>query len=228
MTQDPRWKQDFPVSWERDHYVTRRELVKFLTLGSGLLAGTSGAILIWDRRRGEEGFYRKGPDMPIGVNHDMHANVSQKVIDNSTATVVYRTNPHLDAKERAEECAELIVRTIKGEIRPVQALEMPPVLVNIVKQFTGEEPMKSIVEGIPEVLARPGILSASVAEGYPYADVDPRSELHARRLRPGAPPERARFGRTSRARDRNRSGDGWQHTGARDEGADDQDALIRA
>lgn len=113
-----------------------------------------------------------GPDVPIGVTPDMHANLSQKLIDNATVTVVYATNPHLDPKPRAEECAELIVRTIKGEIRPVQALEMPPLVVNIVKQYTGEEPMKSIVAGIPEVLARPGILSASVAEGYPYADVE--------------------------------------------------------
>ena len=113
-----------------------------------------------------------GPDVPIGVTPDMHANLSQKLIDNSTITVVYSTNPHLDAKERAEECAELLVRTVNGEIRPVQALEMPPVVVNIVKQYTGEEPMQTIVSGIAEVLARPGILSASVAEGYPYADVE--------------------------------------------------------
>jgi len=113
-----------------------------------------------------------GPDVPIGVTPDMHANLSQKLIDNATVTVVYRTNPHLDAKERAEECAELIVRTINGEIRPVQALEMPPLVVNIVKQYTGEDPMKAIVAGIPEILSRPGMLSASVAEGYPYADVE--------------------------------------------------------
>jgi microcystin degradation protein MlrC len=113
-----------------------------------------------------------GPDVPIGVTPDMHANLSQKLIDNATVTVVYATNPHLDPKPRAEQCAELIVRTIKGEIKPVQALEMPPLVVNIVKQYTGEEPMKSIVAGIPEVLTRPGILSASVAEGYPYADVE--------------------------------------------------------
>ncbi len=113
-----------------------------------------------------------GPDVPIGVTPDMHANLSQKLVDNCTVTVVYTTNPHLDAKERAEQCAELIVRTIKGEIRPVQALEMPPLVVNIVKQFTGEEPMKSIVAGIGEVMQRPGMLSASVAEGYPYADVE--------------------------------------------------------
>ena len=40
----PRWREDFPVRWDEDHYVTRRELAKFLTLGSGLLASVSGLI----------------------------------------------------------------------------------------------------------------------------------------------------------------------------------------
>ena len=34
----PKYKQDFPIEWEGDHYVSRREMVKFLTLGSVLLA----------------------------------------------------------------------------------------------------------------------------------------------------------------------------------------------
>lgn len=33
-----RHQQDFPIEWEGDHYVSRREMVKFLTLGSLLLA----------------------------------------------------------------------------------------------------------------------------------------------------------------------------------------------
>jgi Rieske Fe-S protein len=40
----PRWREDFPVDWERDHYVTRRELAKFLVLGSGLLAAASVVV----------------------------------------------------------------------------------------------------------------------------------------------------------------------------------------
>ncbi len=112
-----------------------------------------------------------GPNVPIGVAPDMHANLSQKMIDNVDVTVVYRTNPHLDPRPRALECADLIVRTIRGEIRPVQALEMPPVVINIVKQFTGEEPMRGIVGDAEAVIRQPGMLSASVAEGYPYADV---------------------------------------------------------
>ena len=31
-------RRDFPIEWEGDHYVSRREMVKFLTLGSLLLA----------------------------------------------------------------------------------------------------------------------------------------------------------------------------------------------
>lgn len=36
-----KWKQDFPIEWEGDHYITRREMVKFMTLGSGLLAAAN-------------------------------------------------------------------------------------------------------------------------------------------------------------------------------------------
>jgi Rieske Fe-S protein len=39
-----RWREDFPIQWENDHYVTRRELTKFLTLGSAFLVGANGAI----------------------------------------------------------------------------------------------------------------------------------------------------------------------------------------
>jgi arsenite oxidase small subunit len=41
---EPHWKSDFPTAWDEDHYVTRRELVKFFTLGSGLLCGASAVI----------------------------------------------------------------------------------------------------------------------------------------------------------------------------------------
>lgn len=37
----PKWRTDFPIDWEGDHYVSRREMVKFLTLGSLLLAGAN-------------------------------------------------------------------------------------------------------------------------------------------------------------------------------------------
>ena len=37
---DARWRQDFPVEWESDNYVTRREMVKFLALGFAYHCGS--------------------------------------------------------------------------------------------------------------------------------------------------------------------------------------------
>ena len=65
----------------------------------------------------------------------------------------------------------MVARTVRGEVRPAQAIETPPLVVNIVKQCTDEEPMRGLMRDVETVLARPGLLSASAVMGYPYADV---------------------------------------------------------
>jgi Rieske Fe-S protein len=47
----PRWRRDFPIRWEDDHYITRRELAKFLTLGSALLVGANAVLALVGRLR---------------------------------------------------------------------------------------------------------------------------------------------------------------------------------
>jgi nitrite reductase/ring-hydroxylating ferredoxin subunit len=54
----PRWREDFPTRWDDDHYMTRRELAKFLTLGSGLLASVSALIAFL-------GLTRRMPALPV-------------------------------------------------------------------------------------------------------------------------------------------------------------------
>lgn len=39
-----RCREDFPVEWEHDNYVSRREMVKFLTLGSLTIAGANAVV----------------------------------------------------------------------------------------------------------------------------------------------------------------------------------------
>jgi nitrite reductase/ring-hydroxylating ferredoxin subunit len=55
MDQQPAWRTDFPIDWPQDHYVERRDFVKFMVLTS--LALTVGQFWIagrnwWRRRRG--------------------------------------------------------------------------------------------------------------------------------------------------------------------------------
>lgn len=47
----PKWRTDFPIEWEGDHYVSRREMVKYLTLGSLLLAAGNWIAAIAGRFR---------------------------------------------------------------------------------------------------------------------------------------------------------------------------------
>ncbi len=64
-----------------------------------------------------------------------------------------------------------MARVVKGEVRPVQALEMPPMVINILQQNTFQLPSLGLVQDLEAVLKRPGIIAGSVALGYPWADV---------------------------------------------------------
>lgn len=64
-------RQDFPIDWEEDHYVSRREFFKFLTLASGGLAVGTAALAVaqsWPQKtiRFEEAFIAKVEDVKVG------------------------------------------------------------------------------------------------------------------------------------------------------------------
>lgn len=113
-----------------------------------------------------------GKEVSIGVVYDLHANVSSRMIEACDIAVFYRTNPHLDAAERGLECGRLLARTMNGEIRPTQALVKPPVIIGITRSDTSEEPMRGLLNELRESLLIPGMLSASIVEGFPWADVN--------------------------------------------------------
>ena len=115
---------------------------------------------------------RTGRAMPIVTTLDLHANVSRQMIDHANATVAYRTNPHLDQRQRGLEAASLLVQTLRGEINPVQVLETPPMLIRISRQHTASPPASLLYDDLRNVLTWPGILSASIAMGFYYADVE--------------------------------------------------------
>jgi microcystin degradation protein MlrC len=112
-----------------------------------------------------------GPRIPLVVTHDFHANISPETVALSTALITYQQNPHIDTKQRGQRAASLLGRTLRGEIQPVQAIVKPPMVWNIIFQNTFAEPLMPVVRQSIELEAQPGILSASVAGGYQYADV---------------------------------------------------------
>lgn len=112
-----------------------------------------------------------GDKVVIGTTLDMHANISQIIIDYSDVVTTYQTNPHLDAYEQAFICADIVVRQLRGEVKPKSFLVAPPLLVNILCQGTSDEPMATLLRKAQHESNRLGVLYVGVVEGYPYADV---------------------------------------------------------
>lgn len=112
-----------------------------------------------------------GKDMPLIATIDPHCNLSQLMVDSVNAIVAYRSNPHIDQRQRGFEAGKLMIRTLKGEIKPTMAAARPPIAIDIERQHTPSEPCVSLYKLADEILTRPGVLSDSVVLGFPYADV---------------------------------------------------------
>lgn len=113
-----------------------------------------------------------GDDIPIVVTHDFHANVSREIVEEATAVVTYKENPHLDAKERGIHSARILADTIRGKVKPTSAIEKPELFYNIVFQNTNTEPLKPIVDETRRLEQNPKILAASLSAGYQWSDIE--------------------------------------------------------
>lgn len=111
-----------------------------------------------------------GPGKPIVMTLDLHANLSARMVEATDATVMYGSNPHLDQRDRGAEAAAIMIRTLEGSLRPVQAAAFPPIAINIERQHTSEEPCLGLYEFARSQRSR-GAVTTSIALGFAYSDV---------------------------------------------------------
>ena len=142
----------------------------------GLLLALHGAMVVESYPDGDGEVLRRlrdtfGRDFPIVVTLDHHANVSEQMVAESTALVIYKTTPHIDQRQRGLQAAELMMRILRDGVTPTQALAKPPMLLNILYHNTNVPPMEPILTAAKQLEARADVLVANVAAGYPYADV---------------------------------------------------------
>jgi microcystin degradation protein MlrC len=103
--------------------------------------------------------------LPVGVVLDFHANVSGGFVERVDVFAGYDTYPHVDSCERALEVARLLGR------KTARALARPPLLTVPQAQQTDAPPMKDLLAMAHEAEREPGVLTVTVAGGFPYADV---------------------------------------------------------
>lgn len=109
-----------------------------------------------------------GPDVPVGVELDLHTNLSRRMIDAASAIIACKEYPHVDYAARAAELIDILEGIHLGRLQPV----MVAVRVPTIGVFpTTAEPMQSFVMRLTAAEQAP-ILSASALHGFDLADHD--------------------------------------------------------
>ena len=142
----------------------------------GVFLALHGAMVVESFPSGDAELTRRvretvGPDVPIIVTHDFHANITPRIVEHSNVLITFKENPHIDTFERGLQAAEIMARMVRGEVSPVQAAVKPPMVYNIVFQHTKSEPLRPIVAESRKLEEDPRVLAVSVSGGYQYADV---------------------------------------------------------
>src|SRR5262249_5751090 len=110
------------------------------------------------------------PKTPIAVSLDMHANLYDEIIANATVVTGYRTYPHIDTYETARLAGEILLRAMRGEVRPVMAWCNVPMLPHVMRQGTDDHPNKELQHRCVAMTSE-GALAASLFTGFPHADI---------------------------------------------------------
>lgn len=107
------------------------------------------------------------PAAVVGGLLDPHCHLTDAMLDNATALVAYKEYPHVDVGARADELFALAADAAAGRTRPVMGTFDCRM---ICAMHTPYEPMRGFVDLLKQREEEPGVLSLSLAHGFPWGD----------------------------------------------------------
>ena len=118
-----------------------------------------------------------GADVPVVASYDLHANVSDANVELVNAYIGYRTNPHLDMRERGAEAAQVMRKLLTGTktyLARVRLPIVPPTVSMLTGKDAHERPYGELIDlGQQRMREAPyagRVLNVSVMGGFAYAD----------------------------------------------------------
>lgn len=110
-----------------------------------------------------------GPDVPIVLGLDHHANVTDAMVAGSTAIVAHRTQPH-DLADTGRIGAQLLLRLLTEPLRPVTSWRKVPLVSHQEQFLTDRGPMQRWFDRAREMERDPRVLQASPFPMQPWLD----------------------------------------------------------
>jgi microcystin degradation protein MlrC len=113
-----------------------------------------------------------GPGTPFVVSMDLHANVTRRCVEHADAIVGFRTSPHIDLRDTGQRAAQVLVRWLAGEVRPVMAaVKIPMVTPASTHVHSLPGPFQRLMQA-SAALEQNGVLSTTVFTVQPWLDIE--------------------------------------------------------
>ena len=110
-----------------------------------------------------------GPDVPIAVSLDLHANITQKMADLATILLPYEKYPHIDTYDTAVEVAKMLADLLDGTFRPAMAYRRVPYLLPMFP--TELEEIRPFYKRAEEMMELPGVREVRISHGFYPSDI---------------------------------------------------------
>lgn len=111
-----------------------------------------------------------GPDIPLVISLDYHANVTPQMAELTDGMAIYLTYPHIDRQHTGARAARVLQTVLERGQPTHRAFRKAPFLLPLNFQCTLDDPSKAIVEA--SVAGEGGdILNLSYAAGFPPSDL---------------------------------------------------------
>ncbi len=111
-----------------------------------------------------------GPDCPIAISVDLHANLDPALAELVQIIVGYKTYPHIDMDATATRTLQLLHATMAGHITPVSSIVSAQMILPSHKMTTNAEPMAGLEKLAAQLVQSGEALDASPLGGFAYAD----------------------------------------------------------
>ena len=115
-----------------------------------------------------------GPNVPVAITLDLHANVTSRMAKYADIICAYRTYPHIDQIDTVKRAARILNRALAGEVKPVSHFARRSLLSGLDSgRTTASNPMTELLARAKKLETyNDGPLLVSIQAGFCPADLD--------------------------------------------------------
>lgn len=110
------------------------------------------------------------PGLPIAVSFDYHTNLSADIVANATVITGYKTYPHVDMYAAGMLAGDILVRSLRGQARPVMAWGWLPLVSSVMRHAPEDGPSGDILRYARDMEKSGRVLAATLLPGFAHAD----------------------------------------------------------